>query len=141
MDSIDRRLKIFSKIPLSSKEQNLKFLQANHCVHSICTVLCTITNPEIIQNPHGCVHVSTCAQSRCCVRLLANPRTAARWAPLSMELSRQECWNGVPFPSPGGLPDPGIELVSPALAGEFFITEPPGKPECICMLYSNTMPF
>ena len=49
-----------------------------------------------------------------------------------MEFSRQEHWSGLPFPIPGDLPDPGIELVSPAspaLAGRFFTTEPPGKPE------------
>ena len=48
-----------------------------------------------------------------------------------MELSRQEYWSGLPFPNPGGLPDPGIEpmsLVSWALTGGFFMTEPPGKP-------------
>ena len=39
----------------------------------------------------------------------------------------QECWSGLPFPSPGDLPDPGLELMSPALVGGFFITEPPGK--------------
>ena len=43
-------------------------------------------------------------------------------------ISRQEYWSGLPFPSPGDLPDPGIEPVSPALAGGFFTTEPPGKP-------------
>ena len=47
---------------------------------------------------------------------------------------RQEYWNGLPFPSPWDLPDPGIELVSPALAGGFFTTEPPGKPTVL--LYS-----
>ena len=40
----------------------------------------------------------------------------------------QEYWNGLPFPSPGDLSNPGIKLVSPALAGGFFTTEPPGKP-------------
>ena len=52
-----------------------------------------------------------------------------------MELSRQEYWSGMPFPSPGDLPDPGLELatlVSPALAGRFFTTAPPGN-----QLYSN----
>ena len=49
----------------------------------------------------------------------------AHEAPLSMEFSRQEYWNGLPFPTPGDLPDPGIEptsLVSPALADGFFTT-------------------
>jgi len=44
-----------------------------------------------------------------------------------MGLSRQEYWSGLPFPSPGDLPDPGIKLMSPALAGGFFTTVPPGK--------------
>ena len=44
-----------------------------------------------------------------------------------MKFSGQEYWSGWPFPFPGDLPDPGIKPVSPALAGELFITEPPGK--------------
>ena len=47
--------------------------------------------------------------------------------PLSMGFVRQEYWSGLPFPSPGDLPDPGIKPGSPALAGRFFTTEPPGK--------------
>ena len=46
--------------------------------------------------------------------------------PSSQQPYVQEYWNGLPFPPPGGLPDPGIELVSSALAGGFFTTEPPG---------------
>ena len=56
---------------------------------------------------------------------LATPRTVAGQAPLSMGFSRQEYWSGLPFPSPGDLPDPGIEPMSPVLAGGFFTTEPP----------------
>ena len=59
------------------------------------------------------------------------PWTTAQHCSLSMEFSRQKYWNGLPFPPPGDLPDPGIELstlVSPALAGGFFTTESPGKP-------------
>ena len=55
-------------------------------------------------------------------------------APLSMGFPRLEYWSGLPFPSPGDLLDPGIELQSPALAGKFFTTEPPGKPSSV-MLY------
>ena len=44
------------------------------------------------------------------------------------EFSRQQYWNGLPFPTPGNLHDPGIRPVSPALAGRFFTTETPGKP-------------
>ena len=62
------------------------------------------------------------------VLLFATPRTVACQAPLSMRFSRQEYWSGLPFPSPGGLPDPGIKpalLEAPSLAGKFFTTEPP----------------
>ena len=62
------------------------------------------------------------------------PWTAALQAPLSMEFTRQEYWSGLPFPSPGNLPDPGIEPVSPALAGRFFTAEPLGSPYIV---YSN----
>ena len=59
------------------------------------------------------------------------PWTLDRQVPLSMEVSRQEYWSGLPLPSPGDHPYPGIEsvsLASPALAGRFFTTEPLGKP-------------
>ena len=61
------------------------------------------------------------------VQLFATLWTVACQAPLSMGLFRQEYWSWLPFPSPGDLPDPGIEPVFPALAGGFFTTEPPGK--------------
>ena len=60
------------------------------------------------------------------VRLFMTPWTVAYQAPLSMGFSRQECWNGLPFPSPGDLPDPGIELRSPALQADALPSEPPG---------------
>ena len=59
------------------------------------------------------------------------PWTVACQAPLSMVFSRQVFWSELQFPLPGNLPDTGIEPtspVSPALAGQFFTTEPPGKP-------------
>ena len=45
-----------------------------------------------------------------------------------MGLSRQEYWSGLPFPSPGDLPDPGIEPRSPAFQADALTSEPPGKP-------------
>ena len=59
---------------------------------------------------------------------LETPWTLACQASLSMGFPRQEYWSGLPFPSPGYLPNPGIEPMSPALAGGFFTAEPPGKP-------------
>ena len=61
-----------------------------------------------------------------CVQLFATPRTVAYQAPLSMGFSKQECWSGLPFPSPGDLPDPGIEPRSPALQADTLPSEPPG---------------
>ena len=64
------------------------------------------------------------------VRLFATLWTVAHLAPLSVGFFRQESWSGSPCPPPGDLPDPGIKptsSASPALAGGFFATEPPGK--------------
>ena len=61
------------------------------------------------------------------VQLFVTPWTVTRQAPLSMGFSRQEYWNGLPFPSPGDLPNPEIEptfLTSPSLAGGFFTSSP-----------------
>ena len=79
----------------------------------------------------------------------ATPWTVACQAPLSMEFSRQEYWRGLPFPTPGDLPDPGSEAMSPmshALTGGFFTTVSLGKPICmyVCMcvyiyIYRNIM--
>ena len=59
-----------------------------------------------------------------CVQLFATPWTAAHQAPPSMGFSRQEYWSGLPFPSPGDLPNPGIELRSPALQADALTSEP-----------------
>ena len=66
----------------------------------------------------------------------AIPQAVARQVPLSMGFSRLEYWSGLQFPSPGDLPDPGIgpeSPASPALAGRFFTTGPPGKPVYVCV--------
>ena len=81
----------------------------------------------------GLVNVEYCMQYVCmCTRMRAvsvmsdsaTPWTVAHQVLLSMEFSRQEYWSGLPFPSPGDLPEPGIEPTSPALAGKFFTTSP-----------------
>ena len=67
------------------------------------------------------------------VRLCATPRTAAYQAPLSKGFSRQDYWSGLPYPSPGYLPDPGIEpesVMSLALAADSLSLMRPGKPRC-----------
>ena len=62
--------------------------------------------------------------------------TAACQAPLSLGFLQQEYLSGSPFPPPGHLPNPGIERESPELAGRFFTTEPPGKPNS----FAHSMP-
>ena len=55
-------------------------------------------------------------------------RSIAHQGPLSMGFPRQNEWSSLSFPSPGHLPDPGMEPLVPVLAGRFFTTEPQGKP-------------
>ena len=69
------------------------------------------------------------------VRLLATPRTVAHQALPSMGFSRQEYWSGLPFPSLGDLPEPGIEPRSPSLQADALTSEPPGK------LYIKTVDY
>ena len=59
---------------------------------------------------------------------LCDQWTVAYQGPLSMGFSRQEYWSGLPFPSPGDLPDPGIESRSPTLQADPLTSAPPGKP-------------
>ena len=63
------------------------------------------------------------------VWLLSTPWIVAHQAPLSMGYSRQEYWSGLPFPSPGDLPYPGIKLGSPALQADSLLSEPPTRHE------------
>ena len=67
------------------------------------------------------------------------PWTIARQAPQSVKFSRQEYWNGLPFPSPGDLPDPGVEPRSPTLQADALPSEPPGKPTMLDAKSTNLM--
>ena len=96
-------------LALSAFESCICGLTSLSLTFFICTTMCV------------CVCVSACSLSH--IQLFVTPWTVACQAPLSMEFSRQEYWSGLPFTSPGDLPNPGIEpasLVSPALAGGFF---------------------
>ena len=73
-----------------------------------------------------CMKVKVKSLSR--VQHFVTPWTVAHQAPPSMGFSRQEYWNGLPFPSPGDLPNPGIEPGSPALEADALNSESPGKP-------------
>ena len=65
------------------------------------------------------------------------PRTVARQSPLLVEFSRQKYWNGVPFPSPGDLPDPGIQAGSPTLQADSLPSEPP-RSQMLTKYYFNS---
>ena len=83
---------------------------------------------------HSIIYIHICAHSLSCVQLCARPWPVACQAPPSMEFFRPEPCSGLPFPTPGDLPDTGIELMSlasPTLAGRFFTTAPHGKPHNI----------
>ena len=84
--------------------------------------------------------VCVCVHALC--HSIMSEWTVTYQAPLSMEFSRQEyLQNGLPFPSPGDLPNPGIKptfLSSPALAGRFFTYGPPGKPQYVDITHSQT---
>ena len=82
---------------------------------------------NLMSSPDG--YTGFWVKSFSCVRLFATPWTVAHQAPPSMGYSRQEYWSGLPFPSSGDLPDPGIEPRSPALQADALTYEPSGKPD------------
>ena len=86
-----------------------------------CTTFVNIR--QILHTRHGGGGLVT----KSCLTLVT-PWTVACQAPLSMGFSRQEYWSGLPFLSPGDLPDPGIEPGFPALQANSLPSEPPGKP-------------
>ena len=77
----------------------------------------------------------TCTQALSRVQLFVTPWTVACQAPLSVGFSRQEYWSGLLFPLPEDLPNPGIELASPALAGRFFTTSSIWETKIYCNNY------
>ena len=75
---------------------------------------------------------SVCVKSLSHVQLFVTPCTVAYQLPPSLGFSRQEYWSGLPFPSPGDLPNPGIELISAALqADSLALSQSPGKPRSL----------
>ena len=120
------------------KNQNKLFGQAKMCASCLPR---KSTHKELLSLPSYrwqglCVCVCVCARTQACPTL-CNPMDCSCQAPLSIDSSRQGYWSGFPFPAPGGLPEPGIELASPALADRFFIIAPPGKPIFILFLFES----
>ena len=113
---------IFLRIPADSPFPiaSIPCYQRNHLfIHPSlimlnCHELCRSPGNKAIDPPY--------AQWLSCVRLSANPWTAAHRAPLSIEFPRQEYWSGLPCSPPGYPPDPEIEPMSPVVSGRFFTT-------------------
>ena len=83
----------------------------------------------------GIIFVCMCLLS--CVQLFATLWTVAHQVPLCMGFFRQEYWSGLPFPSPGDRPDPGIKPGSSALQADSLPPEPPGKPSLLKQFHSS----
>ena len=88
----------------------------------ILLILCTLQDNENGTSPLWCVLSCSVISNS-----LGAPWTAAHQVPLSMGFPRKEYWSGLPFPSPGNLPDPGIEPGSHALQADSLPSEPPGE--------------
>ena len=91
-----------------------------HPAHHVCPRISVEKMPVLYSVCQELPHMLVIVQWLSCVRLFVTPWTVACRASLSMEFSRQEYRSGLPFPSPGDLPDPGIEPVPPASAGGFI---------------------
>ena len=92
--------------------------------HSVTCLL--VLSPSMCSNTLKMDKVKVKSLSR--VRLLATSWTVAHQASPSLGFSRKEYWSGLPFPSPGNLPDPGIEPGSPALKADALTSQPQGSP-------------
>ena len=97
----------------------------------VCVSLCCVPESythNVMSTMKVKVTVKVKVKSLSHVRLFATTWTVAHQAPPSMGFSRQEHWSGLPFPSPGDLPNPGIEPRSPELQADALTSESPGKP-------------
>ena len=120
---------------VSSCALKLGLMQTSYAA-SLPVILCSITclsakgkrGKTSLKSPHSEVKVKLLSR----IRLFATPWTGAYQAPPSMGFSRQEYRGGLPFPSPGDLPNPGIKPRSPTFQVVALTSEPPGKPCCCC---------
>ena len=99
----------------------------DYCWRLICQQFLFMTPSYYMASCYDFFVIVAQCQSLSHVRFFATPRTVDLQAPLSMEFSSQEYQSGLPCPSPRDLPDPGIELGSPALQADILLSEPPGK--------------
>ena len=117
-DSPQARILEWDAMPSSrGSSQPRDWAQVSHTAGGFSTIWAT----------RGTLHIMK-VKSLSRVRLFETPWTVAHRAPPSMGFSRQEYWKGLPFPSPGDLPNPGIEPRSPSLQADALTFGSPGKP-------------
>ena len=127
---------LINAVSFDEKDSRATKMEERFFFHQLQTD-CLVQKQKVLS-----VHLNN-SQAQCssvlsCFQLFATPWTIAHQPPLSLEFSRKEFLSRLPFTPPGDLPDPEIEPVSPGsptLAGRFFITKPPGKPQQLCMQY------
>ena len=109
----------------------------SHCVILILVRYRTLFSPTTCKPflkfiSYTCIHA--CSATSVMSNSLESDMDCSTLGSSVLGFSRQEFWNGLLFPPPGDLPNPGIKYASPALAGEFFTTESPGKPPVFIQL-------
>ena len=118
-----------SETSITSKNPYLRHLHIREkqysdvCMFSRCQRIRMAHQQDTLCTWRRCLK---CAESLSCVWLFVTPRTVAPQVPLPMEFSRQDCWSGYPFPSPGDLPNPGTEFFTRA---DSLPAKPQGKPK------------
>ena len=124
--------------------------QASLCLTNSWSLLKFLSIKSVMPSNHLILYHTVCVKLLSLIRLFATPWTVGHQTPLSMRFSRQEYWSGLPFPSPGDLPDPRIEPRSPALQADALPSESPGRLltldcaqiDCVKLLekHSNRLP-
>ena len=116
-------------------------------INSLLVVLFSVSNLVQVswKLEHFVVHYTWCLElylsvvAQSCPTLRPRGLYSPHYAPLSMGFSRQEYWSGLPFPSPGDLPDPGIEPRSPALQTDALTSEPPIRHQNCCFYLPSSI--
>ena len=124
------------KLLVSHQKSQLQVLSLTSCVilerlpdfEKLFLFFFNLENDSGITYNYKYIETKSESVSRWVLSLFGTPRTAARQTPLSLGFSRQKSCFGLPFPSPGALPDPGMEPRSPALQADCLWSEPPEKP-------------
>ena len=133
---------MISYLEKESGDKLLAIIEFSHIAEYKLHIYLADTNVNCISVHHQetlkcCCHFVVFLVTQSCPAL-CDAKTVAHQAPLFIEFSRQEYWSGLPFPSPGDLPDPGIKPGSPVLAGGFFTPSHLGSPVATIYVATKT---